>query len=254
MEPVLTHRKSGYLRLVAFLLFVSSTFGASMAKADEEHVFAALDAYWRAYGISWVEFEEQWLIGATVVSAAPTRVRLSGLQMFAAFCKELVRMKPNGPGKQKQGLEVFRVDLTIIGADSLPIWSAPIPVRVRDNECQVKEGAQNFYMSYPGGLEGWRFHSVTIQKVGEIYRRQYTFEPDEGASVKIREFDFDLGCGAALKDPAILTLQASLVRQYAIKQIAVQPDTVVIAAKQGTKLGMFFGHVYKTVDGRCVRS
>lgn len=255
MGRSLMHRNIYSFRLFAFFLFISATYNASIAKADEEYIFPAFGTVWRAYNINWVEIEKRWLIGATIDVVRPSNRGLTAPQMLAAFCKQLVQMRPNFPGKASREQKIFRVDLNVIATNKRPVWPTPVPVRVRADECQVKEGSQQFFIKYPGSLDGWRFHSAIIQKAGEIYRRQYTFEPDEGANVKIREFDFDLACRATLNDPTIKKIQASVERQHADK--AIEPATVVIVAKQATKRGfkqgMFFGYVYKTVGGRCVK-
>lgn len=238
-------------RAFGLLLFVCLAANMSVAEAGDEHRFSALGAEWRAYDITWTEIENHWLIGATVDVARAGNRNLTGAQILAGLCKEIVRERPGVPVEGAHAGSLFRVDLNVVAPNGRTVWPYPVPVPVRSGECQISDGRQDFFITYPGGLDGWRFLGGTIQQAGNAQRRQLTFEPDEGSEVTLGDFDFELACTATLNDPTVQTVQSSYERQNAGSTF--EPGVVVIVAKQGGGSGVFVGEVYQTSSGKCVR-
>lgn len=220
------------------------------ANANTEHYFVALDGTWRASNIVWSEIESEWLVAATIEIAQPADIGLTAAQMFSAFCGEIVRARPAAPNTTIDGNKIFRVDINIFAPNGRPITSVPAPISVAQGKCQVESGEQTFLPTYPGKLQGWHLSNGNVQKNGETYRRIILFEPSQGADLKVADFDMALACTATLNDPTVQTLQNTLEQR--LQNTTVEPNIVVIYAKESGTQGVFAQAVFDTSDGTCV--
>jgi len=159
-------------------------------------------------------------------------------------------MRPAGLEDSSDEFDVFRVDMNVVLPNGQSIWPLSLPIFVQDDECLLEGSEQVHVIRYPGRLDGWRYLGGTALKSGSSYRRQFVFEPMKGSSVEIADFNFSAACTAILADPTVQQAQDAWEQQNAT--LKIEPDLLVIVAKQATQRGAFVGKEYKTVDGECV--
>ncbi|MDA0786021.1 MAG: hypothetical protein O3B37_06990 [Proteobacteria bacterium] len=236
--------------ICAAFIATAAVLHTPTANADTEHFFVALDGTWRASDIVWSEIDSQWLVAATIEIAQPADIGLTALQMFSAFCSEIVRARPAAPNAAIDAEKIFRVDINILTPNGRSITSAPAPISVAKGKCQVGSGEQTFLPTYPGKLQGWNLANGNVRQNGETYRRIILFEPSQGSRLKVADFDMALACTATLNDPTVQTLQNTLEQR--LQNITLEPNIVVIYAKESGAQGVFAQAAFDTSDGTCV--
>jgi hypothetical protein len=244
-------RQSGwYARICAAFIVAAAALHAPTANAEPDHYFVALDGTWKATDVVWSEIETEWLVATTIeVVYAPNR-GLTAPEMFEAFCGEIVRARLAAPSTTTSGNEIFRVDINILDPNGRPISPVPTPITVKAGKCQVESGAQNFLTTYPGKLQGWYLANGNVQKYGDTFRRIILFESAQGSDAKVADFDMELACTATLNDPTIQKQQNDFEKR--IKDATIEPNIVVIFAKERATQGVFANATFDTSDGTCV--
>lgn len=244
-------RQSGWRApICAAFIIVAAVLQTPTANAATEHYFVTLDGTWRAKDIVWSEIEGEWLVATTIEIAQPAEIGLTAAQMFSAFCEEIVRARPAAPNATIGASRIFRVDINILAPNGRPITAAPAPISVLQGKCQVAEGNLNLLPTYPGKLEGWYLANGDVRQNGETYRRSLLFESSQGSNLKAADFDTALACRATLNDPTVQTLQNNL--EGRLQNIKLEPNIVVIYAKENGAQGQFAQAAFDTSDGTCV--
>ena len=234
----------------AAFIFVVAALHTPTAHADAEHYFVTLDGTRRASNIVWSEIESEWLVATTIEVAAPLDRGLTAPQMFEAFCKEIVRARPGAPNATISDKRIFRVDINILAPNGRPISAAPAPISVAQGKCQVGGGDQSLLPTYPGRLKGWHLANGNVQQNGETFRRTILFESSRGSNVKVADFNMAVACTATLNDPTVQTLQDNFER--GLENVRMEPNIVMIFAKERATQGVFARATFDTSDGTCV--
>tara|TARA_R110002110_G_scaffold85816_4_gene223791 strand:+ start:126781 stop:127521 length:741 start_codon:yes stop_codon:yes gene_type:complete len=234
----------------AAFIFAAAALHAPAAHADAEHYFVTLDGTWRASNIVWSEIESEWLVATTIEVASPLDRGLTAPQMFDAFCKEIVRARPDAPNATIGDQDIFRVDINILTPNGQPISAAPAPITVTQGKCQIAEGEQSLLPTYPGRLQGWHLANGNVQQNGETYRRSILFESSRGSNVKVTDFDMAVACTATLNDPTVQALQNNF--EQGLQNVEMEPNIVMIFAKERATQGVFARATFDTSDGTCV--
>jgi len=234
----------------AAFIFAAATLYTPVAQADTEHYFVALDGTWRASDFVWSEIESEWLVATTIEVASPLDRGLTAPEMFDAFCKEIVRARPGAPNPTIGDQDIFRVDIDILTPNGQPISAAPAPISVAQGQCQIAEGEQSLLPTYPGRLQGWHLANGNVRQNGDTYRRSILFESSHGSNVKVADFDMAVACTATLNDPTVQALQSSF--EQGLQNVEMEPNIVMIFAKERATQGVFAQATFDTSDGTCV--
>ncbi len=220
------------------------------AKAETNHYFVVLDGTWLATDFVWSEIETVWLVAATIKIAKAPPQKLTGPEMFAAFCAEILRARPGAPASPNKDNEIFRVDININDANGRPITKVPAPISVKQGKCQITDGNDRLLPTYPGKLQGWQLANGNVRRNGESHRRTILFVPSRESNVKVADFDMALACNATLKDPTVQTLQSNFEQR--LRNVTVEPNIVTIYAKERATKGVYAQMTFDTSDGTCV--
>ncbi len=240
--------------LIAASMLVGSPINAQTVTL---YGFDALGGTWLASDIAWAEIDNQWLAAASIRMAKSPNRGLTAPEMLSAFCDQMLEIRPEAPNKNIDRDDMFRVDLKILGPDNQPLWPRAVPIPVSDGACRVNDGSENYFPTYPGRLEGYRFFHIGVQTIeNESHRMQIMFQPDESAGIEPAQFDPELACNATLADPLLADLRKLVEQQAETRKIELQRDKVVVVLaikpEPGTNFGVFAGNAFDTSSGECV--
>jgi hypothetical protein len=242
-----------YAALIVALMFIASP---SKAQTLDVYHFNAFGGSWAATEIVWVKIEKKWLVSATILNTKQTNRGLKAPEMFAKFCEQISSRIPYAPTREIDTINIFRVDLNLIGPNGAPIAALPVPIPVSNGKCQVNDGSKDYSPIYPGRLTGWQFIQLDIQKSEDWNRIQWTFEQIEGVEVEKGSFDFAAACEAARLDPSVQNFQKKIEERAKLDGVELQTNIVSVILRlppePGENLGLFFGYTYDTSTGTCV--
>ncbi|WP_171102848.1 hypothetical protein [Ruegeria sp. HKCCD7255] len=157
-------------RFFAISLFVCA---AASLRADErpeeQKVLFAAGGKWVAQDISWEKYNGNLRVSLVASLVELKTAPLLHKEALSALCQEVIVNLPSAPEEVADEND-YRVALNmrslLSGDNPNPVFSFPLPIQVRQGNCQIKPDGELYFYSYPATLENWEMTKVLYDVEG----------------------------------------------------------------------------------------